>query len=52
MKKYPELDRLANILASNTCWLINSCVRDIEAETPYKAQYILEQVIKLLEDRV
>ncbi len=52
-KKYPKLNAEANRIAQDTLKAINQASQNIEDEgMPYKAQYILEEVIKILKDRV
>lgn len=51
--KYPLLDNQANRIASDTCKAINAAAQTTQDEgMPYKAQYILEEVIKILKERV
>jgi hypothetical protein len=51
--KHPELDNAAMKLANDLCQKINQVAPTIEDNTmPYKAQYILEEVIKQLQKRV
>jgi hypothetical protein len=50
--KYPELDKIAKTISIKTCKEINKCVRDVKSEMPYKAQYVLEETIKILEKQV
>jgi len=52
MSKYPNLDKLAAQLADELCRKINDQAPKIESEMPYKAQYTLEEIIKILEARV
>ena len=52
IKKYPELDSIAENVANNACILINRLTRDAQSDTPYKAQYTLEEVIEVLQSRV
>lgn len=49
---YPELDEAATQIAEDVAREINSMASSIESEMPYKTQYILEEVIKDLEQRV
>jgi hypothetical protein len=51
-KQYPELQEVAERLANEVCRQINAEARKIESKMPYKAQFILEEMIKILEDRV
>jgi transcriptional regulator with XRE-family HTH domain len=51
-KQFPELDCVANKLANETAYKINFRIINIESKMPYKAQYVLEEVIKILKDKV
>lgn len=44
--------KIANEIAMQTLQAINSQSSVVESEMPYKAQFILEEVIKILESRV
>jgi len=46
-----ELDEIAKEIADSACNEINRRVK-YESEIPYKAQYVLEEAIKILMDRV
>lgn len=51
--KYPKLNAEANRIAQDTLKAINAAAQNTEDEgMPYKAQYILEEIIKILESRV
>lgn len=51
--KYPKLTEQAKRIASETCRTINNAAHNTEDEgMPYKAQYILEEVIKILKEQV
>ena len=50
--EYPELDKVADEVSDMACVMINRLTRDIKSEMPYKGQYILERVIKILQERV
>lgn len=52
IKKYPELDEIADEIAIHTLKLCNASTRAVKSEMPYKAQYVLEMVIQKLEDQV
>jgi hypothetical protein len=52
IKKYPELDEIATSIALITVSEINNQTKDVKSEMPYKAQYVLEEVIKKLEELV
>jgi hypothetical protein len=51
-EQYPELDDLAEEIAGLVGREINKRVRTINSKMPYKAQYVLEEVIKHLEEQV
>lgn len=50
--KYPELDIIVNELVDETCYTINKKTLYIDSKMPYRAQYVLEELIKKLQDRV
>lgn len=50
--QYPELNEIAIRLANELCVKINAEARTVESAMPYKAQHILEEIIKSLEARV
>lgn len=50
--RYPELETIADELADDVARNINARVREVDSEMPYKAQYVLEVLIRLLEERV
>lgn len=50
--RYPELRKLARDIAQETCQTINARTKDVVSEMPYKAQFVLEEVIKILEASV
>lgn len=52
MQKYPEFQRLVNEIANEACKQINIKAPKIESTMPYKTQFVLEAVIKVLESRV
>jgi hypothetical protein len=52
MSKYPELDNVAEAITDSTCALINRLTRDVESNMPYKQQFVLEEVIRQLKERV
>lgn len=49
---YPELNSVAQGLAGVIMSAINSIVPHVTSEMPYKAQYVLEEVIAELQKRV
>jgi hypothetical protein len=51
-EKYPELSRLAEAIANDTCRAINERAPKVESEMPYKTQCVLEMVIEILQARV
>ena len=52
MLKYPELDEIVKEIADHTCAEINKRVKDVKSEMPYRQQYVLEEVIEILQSRV
>jgi len=52
IQTYPELQKIAKDIAKQTGALINNKVKNIESEMPYKAQYVLEELIKILQAAV
>ena len=51
-ERWPELYKEAQRIADSACVQINITARVIKSDAPYKAQGILEMVIKILELRV
>ena len=52
IKQYPELMKAAKEISYETIRKINKVAPTIKSEMPYKAQFILEEVIKNLEENV
>ena len=52
VSKYHELDALVTPIADMVAISINKNIQDVKSDMPYKAQYVLEEVIKNLEARV
>lgn len=52
IERFPKLDNIAEQIANQVFFQINQRVKDTKTNTPYKAQYILEELIKRLETRV
>lgn len=52
IQTYPELQKIAKDIAKQTGALINNKVKNVESEMPYKAQYVLEELIKILQEAV
>lgn len=52
METYPELDNLASKIADDTADAINKSVKGVKSPMPYKAQYVLEEVVKDLKSRI
>lgn len=50
--QYPEFEHATEAISQNACRLINEYAKNIQSEMPYKAQYLLEEVIKNLQERV
>ena len=51
-EKYPELRKIADKIADETAEKINKEVKDVKSKMPYKAQWVLEEVVKDLEERI
>lgn len=51
-EEYPELYRIASDIARETGETINQRASMVSSECKYKAQFILEEVIKMLERAV
>ena len=49
---FPELDKVSLELAHVVSKEINKRVKSIKSEMPYKAQYVLEELIRHLEEMV
>jgi hypothetical protein len=52
IKKYPELDDIAERISVAVLMALNYEVKDVKSEMPYKAQYVLEMIIQKLEAHV
>jgi hypothetical protein len=52
LERYPEFTKLVQQIANETCKKINWEAHKIESEMPYKAQFVLEEVIQELQKRV
>jgi len=52
IQEYPELEVIAGQVADRMCYDCNRSTRGVESEMPYKAKYVLEQAIKILNKRV
>ncbi|MBM3201801.1 MAG: hypothetical protein FJZ56_05280 [Chlamydiae bacterium] len=50
--RYPELRKIADKIADDTAEKINKEVKDVKSEMPYKAQWVLEEVVRDLENRI
>lgn len=50
--KYPELQKLVDAISRDTLKRINTDVRGVKSSMPYKVKWVLEEVIKELQDRV
>lgn len=51
-EQFPELDKLALELAHHVAKEINKRVKGVESKMPYKAQYVLEELIEHLQEMV
>lgn len=52
LDRYPEFRSLVEKLTLETIVKINIKVQDIKSEMRYKAQFVLEELIRELQDRV
>jgi hypothetical protein len=52
IKKYPELDKIAEGISRSVLIACNRETKDVESKMPYKAQYVLEMIIQKLEAHV
>jgi len=52
IKEYPELMKIARKIAKQTIETINKESKTVDSKMPYKAQFILEEIIKILEESV
>ena len=50
--RYPELRTIAKEISRDTCIAINEKTKDVVSEMPYKAQFVLEEVIQILQSKV
>jgi hypothetical protein len=51
-EEYPELRKIADKIADDTAERINKEVKDVKSKMPYKAQWVLEEVVRDLENRI
>lgn len=51
-KKYPELIKIAQDMWYDITKEINKRVKNVKSDMPYKAQYVLEELIKRLQKSV
>lgn len=51
-EQYPELMQIVEILADEVSIKINQAALEVQTEMPYKEQWILEELIKVLQERV
>ena len=49
---YPELDVIARQVADRTAFDCNRSTQGIESEMPYRAKYVLERALLILQARV
>jgi hypothetical protein len=52
LKRYPEFSLLVDKIVHAVVIEINAEARKIKSEMPYKAQFVLEEVIRELQERV
>lgn len=50
--QYPELRDMVGPIAKTICEAINKAAGGVDSKMPYKAQWLLEEVIKELQSRV
>jgi hypothetical protein len=51
-EKYPELRKIAWQIARDTATRISKEANEVESEMPYKAQWILEEVVDVLKEAI
>lgn len=51
-ERYPEFNDLVKEIANDVCAKINILAPQIKSDMPYKNQFTLEEVIKVLQERV
>ncbi len=51
-EKYSELKDISTKLANEVLGKINIAAENVNSEMPYKSQYILEELIKILQESV
>lgn len=51
-ENFPELDEIAEKFAKEVLNKINKEVKNVKSKMPYKSQYVLEEIIRILEDAV
>jgi hypothetical protein len=52
VEQYPELRKIADKIADETAIKINNSVKTVSSKMPYKAQWVLEEVVRELESRI
>lgn len=52
IKTYPELTKIAKDLSTRVAMEVNSLAEHVQSEMPYKARFILEELINFLEEKV
>lgn len=52
ISRYPELEELAMTIAKDVCKRINKDAPKIESKMPYRQQYVLEELLKILQEAV
>ena len=52
IKQYPELMEIAKKIAKDASIQMNELTKNVKSEMPYKAKYVLEKVIEILEAKV
>lgn len=51
-EKYPELQKIVNKIVPQIVSMINTNIKNVNSKMPYKAQWVLEEIIKELQKRV
>ncbi|HEY4755786.1 MAG TPA: hypothetical protein VIH28_07015 [Ignavibacteriaceae bacterium] len=52
LERYPEFKEVVAKIASQVCKEIKKEAKNVDSEMPYKEQFILEELIQNLQDRV
>lgn len=52
VSKYPELDEISKKISKKVIKMILEETKDVDSQMPYKNQYVLEELIKILQEKV